>query len=327
MRVSPVSVLLAGVFAMVSGCGLLQGTSSDSGAPVDSRVEKPKISVAILPTVETGPLQLAIRNGYFKSAGLDVDVVIAPSGQRTVEGLVSGEYDISYSSYPVFFQAQGKGIGDFKLVADNSYAAPGVTMLMKRKDSPLAALTDLNSKTVAVTARNTLSDLMVKDAMATNGADYTTVRWVEMPFPDMQAKLADGAIDAAMMVEPFATASTKTVNAQVLTDLATGSLAELPLTGFGATAKFVEQNPRTVAAFQQGIKRAANEAQQNRAVIEPLLTQYAKIDPSIVKVTKLPGFRGDLDASQLKRVVALMKNYGVLTKDLDVDAMLAHPTS
>jgi NitT/TauT family transport system substrate-binding protein len=315
------ALLLAAVLTLLSGCSALGG-SDDAGTTPDGPVEKSKIKVAVLPTVETAPLQLAIKSGYFRESGLDIEVVIAPSGQRTVEGLIGGDYDISYSTYPAFFQAQAKGIGDFKLVTDNSYAAARTATLMVRKESPIKSIKDLNGKKIAVTAKGTLADLMVKDAMATNGADYKSVGFVEMPFPDMQAKLADGDIDAAMIVEPFVTGAERAVGANVLMDLATGPLNDFPFTGFGTTKKFADEYPRTIVAFQRGMLRAADEAQTNRATIEPLLTEFAKVDKAMVSIINLPGFRAKLDSVRLRRVVDLMLHYGVLTKSLNIDPML-----
>ncbi|MFD1044718.1 ABC transporter substrate-binding protein [Kibdelosporangium lantanae] len=295
---------LAAVLFLLCGCSLLGGGNDDASA-TDGRVEKPKIKVAVLPTVETAPLQLAIKNGYFRDAGLEVDVQIAPSGQRTVEGLLGGDFDISYSTYPAFFQAQAKGVGDLKLVTDNSSAAPNTATLMVPKGSPVKSMSDLSDKTIAVTAKGTLADLMVKDTMATNLANWRSVDWREMPFPDMQAALASGKVDAAMVVEPFVTAIGEATGASVLKDLAVGPLNDFPFTGYGATKKFVNENPRTVAVFQRGMERAANEAQDNRANIEPLLPEFAKVDKSMVTIVHLPGFRTKLDANRLHRVVDL----------------------
>src|SRR5690348_9360699 len=88
----------------LTGCGLLGGDKADSGA--NSQVEKSTITVAVLPTVEIAPLQLGIRSGYFKDLGLDVRVEVATSGQATVTGMINGQYDIVYSSYPPIIAAQ-----------------------------------------------------------------------------------------------------------------------------------------------------------------------------------------------------------------------------
>jgi NitT/TauT family transport system substrate-binding protein len=320
---SSLLLLLAAFLVSTPGCGLLQGGTDADAAP-GGPLEKPRIKVAVLPTVETAPLQLAIKNGYFRDEGLDVHVDIAGSGQKTVEGMVNGEYDIVYSTYPPLIQAHAKSIADVKIVAGNSYAAPRTAMLMKAKNSTLQTAADVAGKKVAVTAKGTLADLMVKSAVDTQNVDYTKIQFVEMPFPDMPTALDRGQVDAAMMVEPFVTAAERAVGAIPLLDLATGPLNDLPFTGFGATAKFVNDHPKTVAAFQRGLGRAADES-LDRTKVEPLLPQFAKIDRDVAALTRLPVFRATLDPIPIQRVSKLMAKFGVLSKEIDVSPLLLKP--
>ncbi|ALG11817.1 hypothetical protein AOZ06_37490 [Kibdelosporangium phytohabitans] len=304
---------------LVSGCSAISGESGGSGSP--GPLERSRINVAILPTVEIAPLELAVRNGYFSSEGLEVKVSIAGSGQQTVEGMVNGQYDIVYSSYPPLLLAQSKGIADVRIISGNSAAAPGTAMLVRGKSSPLRTAADVSGKKVAVTAKGTLAELMVRSTLASQHARPETVTFVEMPFPDMPTALDRGTVDAAMMVEPFVTVAERSVGAVPLLDLATGPLADLPFTGFGATSEFVSANPKTVAAFQRGISRAAGQS-ADRARIEPLLTEVAKIDREVAARTKLPLLRTDLDPAAIQRVSRLMTDFGLLKQELDVKPML-----
>jgi NitT/TauT family transport system substrate-binding protein len=314
-----IAVLLA---STLTGCGLLGDNKADTGS--NSQVERSTITVAVLPTVEIAPLQLGIRNGYFKDLGLEVKVEVATSGQATVTGMINGQYDIVYSTYPPIIAAQAKKVADLKLVADNSFAAPKTAVIVTGSHSTLSSIKDLAGKTVAVTARGTLADLMVKSAFATNGGDPSTLKWSEMPFTDMTAALDRGQVDAAMLVEPFVTAAQKSTGATILADLATGPLNDLPFTAYAGTAKFVNTNPKTVQAFQKAMQRATNDA-ADRTKIEPLLPQYAKVDQQTAALTNLPGFRSTLDATRIQRVADLMTQFGVLPGKFDVRPMLLPP--
>lgn len=166
-----IAVLLAHT---LTGCGLLGGDKTDAGA--NNQVEKSTITVAVLPTVETAPLQLGIRSGYFKGLGLDVKAAVATSGQATVTGMINGQYDIVYSSYPPIIAAQAKKIADLRVLAGNSFATPKTAVVVTSPHSPLSSIRELTGRTVAVTARGTLSDLMVKSTFATNGGDPNTLK-------------------------------------------------------------------------------------------------------------------------------------------------------
>jgi NitT/TauT family transport system substrate-binding protein len=183
---------------------------------------------------------------------------------------------------------------------------------------------DVVGKKIAVTAKGTLADLMVKSAVATQNVDHTKIQWVEMPFPDMPTALSRGQVDAAMMVEPFVTAAEQSVGAMPLLDLASGPLSDLPFTGYAATAKFVNEHPKTVAAFQRGLGRAADDS-LDRTKIEPLLPEFAKINHDVAALTRLPGFRTPLDSKPIQRVSKLMADFGVLSKEIDVSPLLLGP--
>lgn len=78
-RRCPRLLALMAVTSLVGGCGLLGG-QPPSDAPTIGELETGRITVAVLPTVEIAPLMLAIEEGWFAAAGLDIQVETAGSG-------------------------------------------------------------------------------------------------------------------------------------------------------------------------------------------------------------------------------------------------------
>lgn len=320
------AVLIAfGVLASVSGCGLLGG-SEDTAGEGDGPLEKSSITVSIMPTTDLAPFHLAMKNGYFADEGLEVKAVNAPSGQASLSKLIGGEVDIAYSSYTPFFVAHAKGAADIKFVADASSAGPRTTMVVAMPDSSVKNVQDLAGKRIAVTATNTISDVMTKAVMRANGVDFSQVEWVSTPFPKMATVLERGDVDAAFMTEPFITIAAKKVGAVPVVDAATGPSEDLPTAGFGSLAKFTEANPKTVAAFQRVMQKATDEA-QDRSKVEPLLVEFAKIDEDTAAMTALLTFQSALDAQRLQRVPDLLLEFGVIEKPMDASTMIANPSA
>lgn len=188
----------------LAACGLLDGGSS-SETDTTGQLELSKITVAVLPTVETTPLQIAIDEGFFRRRGLTVELKILPNGNLAVSALAK-EAQVAFASYTPVISAKASGAFDVKIIADNSFAQPRTAMLMVAKGSSIREPKDLEHKKIAVSAKGTLSDLMVKSALSEKGVHYDTVSWVEKPIPDIPAALTRGDVDAGMMVEPFITA-------------------------------------------------------------------------------------------------------------------------
>ncbi|MBE9374051.1 ABC transporter substrate-binding protein [Saccharopolyspora sp. HNM0983] len=308
-----------------SGCGLLGGAESADGG--NGQVEKANLRVGALPINDLAPLHLGVRNGFFEQEGLSVEIVNASDGGAALSATMGGHYDITYSSYVPFFAVQAQGVKDLKIVADCASAAKNTTVIMTAPDSDVEDAKDLAGKTIAISGPNTISELLVKATMSAHSVDPNTAEYSPIPFINMPAALERGDVDAAILTEPFLTQAARDSNAVPVVDTATGPLEDLPLTGYGATAEFCEQNPKTVAAFQRAMDRSV-AASQDRATIEPLLPDFAKIDAETAAIITLLNFNSRADATRLQRVPRLMKEHGFIAEDLDVAGMIVpHPES
>jgi NitT/TauT family transport system substrate-binding protein len=311
-------------FVLVSGFRAAPGP--EAKLAIADGLEKPDLKISIMKTTDLSPFWLAVKEGYFRDAGFTFDpqrdVTIAKSGPESVDKLAAKQVDIAYSSYPAFFLAKSNG-KDIKLVADASSAGPNSCMVVAGLSSKVRTIKDVEHARVAVTARNTISDLMVMSTLKTNGIDYKSIEWVQTPFPSMATKLASGEIDAAFLTEPYLIQAQLTVGAVPVFDAATGPTANLPTAGFGADAEFVRKYPKTLAAFQKVMERATIEAKADRSKVEELLQEFADIDAKSAKLATLLTFQSSLEATRIQRVADLMTEFGVLTTRMDVSQMIA----
>ena len=314
--------VLTGLLALlVTGCGALGGTSAEPSAS-QGALEKPKIRVSMMSTIDTAPFWLAKDGGYFQREGLDVSTTEAATGQASLTKLLSGEADIAYSSYTPFFVAQSKGTADIRLVADASSAGPRSTGVVALPSSGIRSVADLAGKRIGISAPNTIADTLTKSVLADNHVDTAGIKWVPLPLPNTAAALKNGDIDAGFLTEPFVTQAQRTTGAVLVADTGTGSTVDFPTAGYGASGSFVSSSPRTVAAFQRAMAAATRDAAADRKKIEPLMVKYAKIDANTAANTGLLTLKSTLDARQLQRVPDLLLKTGVLAKPVDVSAMV-----
>lgn len=328
--------LLAAVLTLVTSltsCGLL-GDSENETEPAtgggNGKLEKSSLTVSIMKTTDLAPFHLAMKEGYFKDEGINIEFVDAPSGGESVGKLISGEVDISYSSYTPFFLAESKEAarqrGGVKLVADASSAGPGSCMVVATPESPVKGIKDMAGRKVAVTATGTISDLLTMSTLKTNNVDYKDINWIPTPFPQFASALKAGNVDAAFVTEPFIQDTMKKAGAQPIFDTATGPTADMPTAGWGSTGEFVEQNPNTVAAFQRAMLRGTELALADRGQVEPMLVEFSGVDADTAKMATLLTFQSKLDATRLQRVPDLMLEFQVIKKPLDVEQMVV-PTA
>lgn len=324
----PIVALIAMVVATLTSCGLLGDSDSSSNSPQpNGKLEKTKIRVGVLPVVDTGPFYLAIENGYFKAEGLEVEPVVVASGQAALNGIINGETDLAAGSYPAALRAQSQKVADFKIVAEALAAKPGHMVLGVAPNSPVKRAQDLAGRRVATTARNTFCDLAPMAVMESQSVNFRDITWAEMPFPDMLPALQRGDIDAACLVEPWATRAGKDIGAVPVLDGATGPTANMPMSGYVAIAgqgKFATTSPNTIAAFQRALAKAATEA-QDRAKVEPVLVKHVKIDEQTAKIMTIATYPTSLDGGRIQRVADLMQHFGAIQEKLDVSKMIWVP--
>ncbi|GAB3282866.1 ABC transporter substrate-binding protein [Parasphingorhabdus pacifica] len=312
-------VATASALMGASGCGLLGG--SQSSGQGNGQVEKSKIRVGALPITDHAPLYLARENGSFQEQGLEVEIVNAANGTAALNSMIGGDYDITYSSYVPFFQAQAKGVADLKIVADCASASRETSMIMTYPGSSVKEPADLEDATIAISAAGTISELLTKVAMRAHGVSFEEAEFTPISFPNMPAALQQQRVDAAMLTEPFVTLAARGSGAVPILDVSTGPAEDLPLSGYGSTAEFVEENPKTVDAFQRAMAKATKEA-QDRSKIEPLLPKFAKIDPKTASIVGLLNMHSRADATRLERVPRLMREFGFLDKEVQVANMI-----
>ena len=116
------------------------------------------------------------------------------------------------------YQAHVEGF-DFKLIAGGATNVRGSNethAIVVGKDSPIKSAKDLEGKTVAVNTLNNIVHLMAMAWVDKNGGNASKVKFVEIPFPQMEAALIAGKVDAISVQEPFAAAAARRPEARVL---------------------------------------------------------------------------------------------------------------
>jgi NitT/TauT family transport system substrate-binding protein len=308
--------VLALTAALVAGCNQAGGSSAGSGG-----VEKPSIRVAIFAAVDLASLWLAQQGGYFKAEGLDVQADVGASGQDALNRMASGQADLAMSTYTLFFLAKSTQTVDVKLVADGTSASPRSNQVVTVPNSPVKTVTDLVGKRIAISSKNAASDILTRSVMRDHAVDFAKVQWVPMPLPEMGAALAQGKVDAAYQPEPFLTQAAKTAGTYPVVDAASGSTQSFPLTGYGATGKWVQDHPKTMAAFQRAMLKATRDS-VDRARIEPLVVRNAGVDGDIASLMVMPTFGSRLDARRIQRVPDLLQQLDIIQTRIDAASMI-----
>jgi NitT/TauT family transport system substrate-binding protein len=317
---------------MLTGCGLLGDTSPD--ASPNSQVEKSTIRVGQLKLTDALPLNIAIDHGYFKAEGLNVDLQVVGRGSESVDKIQAGDLDFGLMSYPNALIPQAKHVGDLKIVADAAETTEGYAVCVVPKGSPIKDAHQLVGKKIAISSPKGISELAMTDHLAALGITADQVQFPSIPITDMPGLLASGAVDAAVISEPVLTQAMKRDGLSHVLVPFSGPTANFPWSGWVATKKFTDANPKTTDAFRRALLRGVTDANADRGLVEQAAVSHLGVDTQTAALMTLPVFPLGTAPDPLQRVADLLAKYGQIPKrpnstspaaELDIHTMLLPP--
>ncbi len=285
------------------------------------------MTVAHVPSTLFAPLYVAEARGYFQDERLDVQLQAVKSGQDAIPLAASGKLDAIVAGFSSgLFGAVASGL-DIKVVgsmgASGGDPADSSTTLEVAKglvdDGRVPDASALRGKRVAVAggaggAGGYTLDTMLRPA----GLSLADVEVVNLSFPDMQAALQNGGVDAATAITPF--------TYQMHEDGASVQVAVPPrgtvASGVIYGGAFAETDQ--AARFFAALTRASQDLQDGGAKSPEVLDILAEATGQELEVLQqVPAylFRPDLapDAEQLGAMQEVYRSAGLL----DVDRVLA----
>src|SRR5690348_2489766 len=123
-------LITAVALALAAGCS--NGNTANAG-----RLEKPVLTVAVVPAVDSAGFFVALDRGLFKAQGLTVNFIPISSSATAIADQVSGAYDITGGNYVSYIQAQQKHEANLDIFAEGSVMEPGTQGIYTLPDSPV----------------------------------------------------------------------------------------------------------------------------------------------------------------------------------------------
>ncbi|WP_370967148.1 ABC transporter substrate-binding protein [Amycolatopsis sp. cg9] len=316
-RKQAAAVVVAVVLALsmvVGGFLWYRGAGQPAATPPVS------VRVGVLPLVDVAAFYRAVDQGYFRAAGLDVQVVTLASGPEAVRGLETGKLDVAFSSYPGMFTAQATHAADLKIIAPAYIAKPGHLMLVGAPNHSFTRPDQAAHKRIGVTSRGSISDLLAISELQQAGGDPTSISWVTMDMRAMVPAMQRGEIDGAVVAEPFVTTADEAGAVQLL-DLGLDLNFEIAMSGWVVPARLAANRPDLVDAFRRALGQGVGDV-QNRDVREQMFQQYLGVEAKTAREVRVGSFPAHLDLGDLQRVADLMLEQKMLSTPLDVADML-----
>lgn len=306
----------------LAACGT-GGDQTGDGPTGDAAGETTPITVGTIPIIDVAPLHVGLAEGFFAEEGLDVEVATGEGGAAIVPGVVGGSFDFGFGNSLSLVVASASGL-DLRVVASGVYgtgdpAADPYAVITA--DDTLQRPADLAGRTVAVNTVNAIGDTIVKASVAADGGDPSTIDFVEVPFPNANAAVLAGDVDAAWQVEPFITLGTDE-GVRVLTTPLNDVADDVEVSTYFTTTQYAEQNADVVERFTRAIERSLEFAQDNPDAVRAVLPTYLEVTPELAERLILPRWDTEPSEATFELYRDLGEQYGLLDGEPDLDALL-----
>jgi NitT/TauT family transport system substrate-binding protein len=341
------AVALTAVAGLAAGCSASSSTSADAGSSAVSALptnfgppeKTTPLNVGVVPAMDSAGFFIALHDGLFAREGLKVNYSPAVSSETAVAQQLKGQLDISGGNYVSYINEAAIEHQPIEMIAEASIMQQGAQTIFTMPNSKIKSLADLKGKLVGVNAPGNIDYLLDVSVLQENGINPKDVQFPSasdkafaatggaIPFPSMAQDLADGAIAAATLPEPFASQAEQQYGAVPIADLNQGATSDFPVEGYVVTKQWAKQNPNTLKRFLAALEVGQEISDTDRAAVEQAFEaingpQNGQVTPGIAAVMALDTYPIGIDATRIQRVADVMYQFGLLKTRFNVSSML-----
>jgi NitT/TauT family transport system substrate-binding protein len=329
-----VGVLLAAVAVAASACSSSSSSSStpassSTGGAASSSASVTNVTLGYVPYSDDASLFYAQDSGIFRQHGLNVSFVAQASPVAVEASMASGTEQFGFITTPVLINLASKGV-NVKCVSSVDGSEPSVpaddsTVLVAAKGSGITSVKDLAGKNVAEVQLTSLNSLAIEILAKQAGINPTSIHQVAIPFAQMPAALAQGRVQAAVIVAPFAGTATSE-GATVITHPNVDLFPNGTVTCLDAMGSYISANPNVVSQFRAAMDQSIAYSKTHQAQVKQTLVQGLSLSPAVAAAQILAtNWNSSFNLASITMIENYMKEFGVITSEPSASSMVWNP--
>lgn len=229
---------------------LMTSTLIASALMVSTGAMADSLTFAWSPNPQTPQVDVAIANGYFEEAGLDIEFIPFATGREGFEAMIGGQVDVAFMAE--FPAAVGALTGQrFSIVGDLSRYT-GSRVIVDTRDEAIDSVADLDGKRIGTTIGTNVNFYLDKVL----NEEGISAEIVSAAPSDLVPALARGDLDAIVPFPTFYGAAASTLGERYGEIRAPGYQVHYIL---AATPEMTEARSATLEAFIAALAKADAE--------------------------------------------------------------------
>jgi NitT/TauT family transport system substrate-binding protein len=301
--------------------------SANTGSGTPATVTN--VTLGYVPYSDDASLFYAQDSGIFAKHGLNVTFVAQASPVAVEASMASGQEQFGFITTPVLINLNSKGV-NVKCVSsvdggEPSNPANDSTVLVAAKGSGITSIKDLAGKNVAEVQLTSLNSLAVAVLAKRAGIDPASIHQIAIPFPQMPAALAQGRVQAAVIVAPFA-ATALAEGATVLTHPNVDLFPNGTVTCLDAMGSYISANPTVVSEFRAAMDESIAFSQAHESVVKQTLATHLSLPMAVAEKQILAtNWNPTLNPASITMIEGYMKQFGIITSQPPAASMIWNP--
>jgi ABC-type nitrate/sulfonate/bicarbonate transport system substrate-binding protein len=279
------------------------------------------IRAAYVPVATWLPAWVAKDKGIFEKHGLDVSLTPIQN-LSLLPGTVGRQFEFAASTAPDLLKAVVGGLDVVATAGEAIETKDNPTMqLIVRKDAGIKGPADLKGKVVAAPTLGAVMHSATLYWLKKNGVDPSSIRAVEVPFPNMGDQLKAGSVDAVEALVPFTTALLAAGNVSLGDPmLAVGDEVLFPF--WISDGTWARANRSTIGTWIAAWTEAKRYMDEHPAEGRAVLAKYSRLPDAIVQKVPYPTYRFTIKPEELGVWVEVLIELGQLSQPIDKNKLV-----
>lgn len=231
------------------------------------------LKIGVMPAVDSAPILLAAKEGYFSELGLNVEVQIYTNAMNRQSALQSGGLDGAMTDVIALINNVENGF-DIKVTMNTDGVFP---FLMK---GDLSGKKEITAGMMEVSVTNYLSDRMLSD-------QFTLKKVYINEIPARLEMISKGTLDLAVIPEPMASQGELTGLTKKLVENKDACSPDVMV----FTGKAVREKKQAIQLFHQAYNKAVKLINQDDSAARDLLISKLNLKPEIKTRILMPRYQ------------------------------------
>jgi NitT/TauT family transport system substrate-binding protein len=294
------------------GCSGGSGGGGEGGdGPIDVRV-----TYSITPA--TMPAFIAQEQGFFEDNGLNVEMQEQANGTPMIP-MAGKQFDFVFTTPTEYILALVGGqdvITTSGAIGVSEGDEGDYSLVVACEGSGISEISQLEGKKVATPGIGGTTHVALVASMKEAGVDAESVTFSETSFATMGDQCKAGAIDAAVVIEPFAGSLVRDGHTALVNPLGPVKADVVVLGQWISGGQWASENQEAIDRFRASIDDALAYMEENEDYKFETLTEFAGTPAEVVKKMTFPDFYTEITEEQMQAWADTLTYTGDLTQEL-----------